>query len=225
MAHGAVIARGKEEGDADGVERLLHDLRLGVDLDAQRLEHIGAAAAAGDGSVAVLGHGDAGAGDDEGRGGGDVEGAAVVTAGAAGVEHGLADGLDAEAAAAHGAGGAGEFLDRLAFGGHGGEEGGRLGLGQFAGQNGVDGLGGRFGREVAPAEQLGEEGWIVHGAPIFRKLRNMRLPMGVMIDSGWNWMPSRGRVRWRMPMISPSSARAETTSSAGRDSASSASEW
>ena len=48
-----------------------------------------------------------------------------------------------------------------------------------------------------------------------RKLRKIVLPPSVRIDSGWNWTPSTRKTRCRRPMISPSSARADTSRSAG----------
>src|SRR5712692_2719001 len=63
----------------------------------------------------------------------------------------------------------------------------------------------------------------VRGNP--RKLRRSALPWPVRMDSGWNWTPSTGRCRWRRPMISPSSALAETSSTAGRPWSSTTSEW
>src|SRR5262249_39176908 len=53
-----------------------------------------------------------------------------------------------------------------------------------------------------------------------RKFRRSALPWPVRIDSGWNCTPSTGKRRWRSPMISPSSARAEISSSEGKPSVS-----
>ncbi len=69
------------------VEAVLHLRRGQVDLHPQGLQHVGAAALAAGGPVAVLGHLEAGPGHDEGRGGGDVEGGGAVAAGPAGVHH------------------------------------------------------------------------------------------------------------------------------------------
>ena len=46
-----------------------------------------------------------------------------------------------------------------------------------------------------------------------------------MTDSGWNWTPSRGRERWRTPMMMPDSVLAETSSSSGMVAGSIVSEW
>ena len=78
--HGPVEPGGEEKADADLLEALLDDLRRRVDLDPQGLQDVGAPAAAGDGAVAVLGHGETRRRDDEGRRGGDVEGVPAVAA-------------------------------------------------------------------------------------------------------------------------------------------------
>ena len=59
------------EADAHLLDRLGDAAGIEIDLGAQRLQHVGAAAGGGHGAVAVLGHGDAAARQDEGRGGGD----------------------------------------------------------------------------------------------------------------------------------------------------------
>ena len=53
---------------------------------------------------------------------------------------------------------------------------------------------------------------------ISRKLRRISLPAFVMIDSGWNWMPSTGWVLCRTPMMMSLSVQAVTSSSSGRSS-------
>ncbi len=59
-----------------------------------------------------------------------------------------------------------------------------------------------------------------------RKLARRCGPSGVRTNSGWNCTPSRGSVRWRIPMrTAPSSAVAVTTKSSGRVAGSTASEW
>ena len=64
----------------------LHAGRRQVDLAAERLQHVGAAAGAGHRPITVLGDADARAGGDEGRGGADVEDVLAAAAGAAGVQ-------------------------------------------------------------------------------------------------------------------------------------------
>jgi AAA+ ATPase superfamily predicted ATPase len=54
---------------------------------------------------------------------------------------------------------------------------------------------------------------------------SMPMPSSVRIDSGWNWMPSTGCSRWRMPITSPSGAVAVTSRTSGSVVAETASEW
>ena len=84
---GGMVFGGEKKGEvvlAQGAGRLL---RLKINLDAQRLQHVGAAGLGGDGAVAVLGDSHAGGGDDERDGGGDVEGVETVAAGAANIQN------------------------------------------------------------------------------------------------------------------------------------------
>ena len=122
---------GEEETDADLLEALLHDLRAGVDLDAEGLEDIGAPAAAGDRPVAVLRHGEAGRRDDEGRRGGDVEGVAPVPARPAGVHDDRRAGVDPGRLLPHDAGRPRHLLHRFPLDPKGGHEGGDLGGRRF----------------------------------------------------------------------------------------------
>ena len=112
---------------ASAMQRL--DLRRrDVDGHAQRLEDVGAAAPAGRRAVAVLGHRDAGAGGDERRRRGDVEGAGAVAAGAAGVEDDVGVDVDLLGELGHGARHADDLLGGLALDAQRAEEGGRLGF-------------------------------------------------------------------------------------------------
>ena len=86
VAHGRVRPAREEGPDADLAQ---HPGRVGhrqVGVHAERLEHVEGAGPARGGAVAVLRDGHAGAGHHEGGGGRDVEGAAAVAAGAAGVD-------------------------------------------------------------------------------------------------------------------------------------------
>ena len=121
--------RGREhEADAGLGDAAAHLRRGEVDGDAERLEHVGAAALAGRRAVAVLGHRDAGAGGHEGRRGRDVEGAGAVAAGAAGVEDHVGVDLDLLGELAHGARHADDLRRGLALDAQGAEKGGRLGV-------------------------------------------------------------------------------------------------
>src|SRR5262249_48093943 len=57
------------------------------------------------------------------------------------------------------------------------------------------------------------------------KFSNILWPCSVRSASGWNCTPSTGRLRWRRPMISPSSASAVTSRQPGRLLRSTTSEW
>ena len=57
------------------------------------------------------------------------------------------------------------------------------------------------------------------------QLRMMRSPKGVNTDSGWNWMPCTSSVRWRRPMMRPSSLTAVMASVSGRPSRLTTHEW
>jgi len=63
-----------------------------------------------------------------------------------------------------------------------------------------------------------------HAATCLRKFASSRLPSGVPIDSGWNWIPSSGNVRCLSPITSPSAVRALTSNDDGTESASTSSE-
>ena len=57
-----------------------------------------------------------------------------------------------------------------------------------------------------------------------RKLASMSLPRSVRTDSGWNWTPSTGSSRWRMPIRTPP-PREVTVNASGRSSSATTSEW
>lgn len=105
----------------------------------------------------MLDHADAGGGHDQGGGGADVERAAAVAPGAAGVEH-LADVVDGLATPPHDGGGGGQLLGRLALGGQGDEDGGHLDLAAGAGQERLHDRGHLPAAQVAALEQRGQCG-------------------------------------------------------------------
>ena len=84
-----------------------------VDLDAERGQRVGGAGLRRQRAVAVLGDGNAGAGDDEGRGGRDVVAAGGIAAGADDVD-GVGRRLDPGHLLAHGGDRAGDLVDGLA---------------------------------------------------------------------------------------------------------------
>ena len=55
------------------------------------------------------------------------------------------------------------------------------------------------------------------GAIVAQEVRSSSLPSSVSTDSGWNWTPSAGSSRWRIPMITPP-PWAETSNTSGRRS-------
>ena len=159
VLHRRVEDGGVEEADAAFADAEGHLFGLEVDVDAEGLEDVGTAAVGADGAVAVLGDVDSGAGDDEGRDGGDVEGGEAVAAGAAGVDEELVFelGVDAEDFGTHGAGEAVDLVGGLAFHFEGGEEGGQLGGGGLAFEDDGHGLFGIGGGEVFAGHHAMEE--------------------------------------------------------------------
>ena len=74
-------------------------------------------------------------------------------------------------------------------------------------------------------DRLGD-GDLLHGSCLpCRKFCSILCPCSVSRASGWNCTPSTGRLRWRRPMISPSSDCAVTSRQAGRLARSTTSEW
>ena len=86
VPHRRMHQRREHEDDARFRERARHDLDRRLDRDAERLEHVGAAALRRERAVAVLGDAHARARDEQRRGGRDVEGVDRSAAGAAGVD-------------------------------------------------------------------------------------------------------------------------------------------
>ena len=157
VLHGHVNRRRKQKGDADIPQRLGNLLRLLLDLHAQRFHQVGAAAAAGDRPVAVLGHGDSASGDHKGGDGGDIEGAGPVPARAAGIEQHACD-AQRRGGPPHGPRKAHELVDALAFHAQRHEERSNLRLGCFAGKDHLHGRLRIDGREVAALGHLVQEG-------------------------------------------------------------------
>ena len=217
MAHRRMERRREEEADPRFSEAAFDDGRRSGDPDAERLEHIGAAALARNRAVAVLRDAETRARQHQRDRRGDVEGTGTVAAGAAGVEHVVEPPGERHRVRPHRARQADDFRGALAFHREADEQRRDLRLGRAAfhdlGHRGR----GLLAREVlAPHQLLDECG--KHRAYPRRstKLRRMRRPSPVRIDSGWNWTPCTGSVRWRRPMIVPSSfVRAVTSSTAG----------
>ena len=120
MAQGGVVFRGEQEHRPGLLQDAGELSGVGIDVDAELGQHVGATGAAGEGAIAVLGHRHAGTREDKGDGGRDVEGGGAIAAGAADVD-GVSRGLDGDHAGAHGADGAGQFGDGFAADAHGHE--------------------------------------------------------------------------------------------------------
>ncbi len=169
VAQGGMEVRREAEGEVAAFEAAAGEAGVAVDPDAQGGEHVGAAATAGDGAVAVLDHRHAHGGDDEGGGGADVERGRAIAAGAAGVQHAIATGLPAEHVFAQHPGGGGQFRGRLALHAQRHEKASGLGIGALAGhhrvQDGAQALLGQLAALQQGGEHLSEPGqtWRRHG--------------------------------------------------------------
>jgi len=135
-------------------------------IDAKFLEDVGAAAQAGEGAIAVFGDADACSGDDESGHGGDIESAAAIASGAAGIEESLAGegDVDGMGLGAHGSGEAEEFVAGFAFHAEGDEESGDLGGGGLAFEDSGHGECGVLGSEaftVGDAVQVGDKRHVI----------------------------------------------------------------
>ncbi len=110
-----MMARREHEPDAHRVDAVGDLLRRSFPVHTQRRQHVGAAAPARYGAIAVLGDGNAGGGDHERGGRRDVERVAAVAARPTRIQQRRALGHDTHRPIAHCAGKAGQLLDRLAF--------------------------------------------------------------------------------------------------------------
>ena len=142
----------------------------------------------------MLGDLDAPGGGDQGRRGGDVEALRPVPAGADDL-YNIHAGVHFRGVVPHGGGAAGDLVDRLglgALGGEGRQKGRVLGGGGLAAHDLVhDGVGLVVG-QVLFAHDL-YNGFFDHAcAPSLLsaiKFFSISLPLGVRMDSGWNWTP------------------------------------
>ena len=126
VTHGGVVGRGEEEAEPERVDRLLDPRRWELELEAERLEHVGRAGGRRDRPVAVLRHPGTGRrGEQRGRGR-DVERPRPVAACARRVDEVCALRVHGENVASHRLGTAGDLVRRLALDPHGDEEGADL---------------------------------------------------------------------------------------------------
>ena len=217
VAGRGVEGGGEEKRPAHLVEAALHLLDGSVDAHPQGLEHVGAAAAPARRAVAVLRHLHPAGGHHQGGHRRDVEGGGAVTPRAAGVHRfGSPKG---QGARAHGAREAHHLVLGLAAYGEGREERPDLGRGGFTIHDDGHGRPRLLLAEALPAQDPRQV--LLHR----RKLRSRSLPAVVMMLSGWNCTPSRGRVLWRRPITTPSSVQAETRRQSGTESRATTSEW
>ena len=113
MLHRRVVSGCEHEADACLGDAAADLLGRQVDLDAECHQHVGRARRRGQRAVAMLGDRHAGGGDDEGRGGRNVDAVRIVAAGTDDVD-GAGRRHDAQHLVAHGGDGAGNLVDRLA---------------------------------------------------------------------------------------------------------------
>ncbi len=137
--------------------------------------------------------------------------------------------VDADRQLAHRVRQPGELVDRLALGAQRDQKPGDLRRRHRAAHDLGEYRRGLGGAQVAPAgdrvERLGDQlvGLLAHAVSPPRKFASRAIPSSVSTDSGWNWTPSAGSSRWRMPISTPS-PRALTSRQSGRSSAT-ISEW
>ena len=121
VPHGGVKDRREQEADARSIDASRHGLGSKIDLDRERLEYIGASAAARNRAVPMFGHGNTRPGRYEGDGGGNVEGPLAVAARATGIDQIRGPCLHPNGPGTHGAGGPGNFRRRFALHAQGGQ--------------------------------------------------------------------------------------------------------
>ena len=125
MAHGRMKAGSETEADARRLDAAPHAIRAKRNVDTKGLEHVGAAAAAGGGTVAMLGHWNAGARGDQRRRRRDIEGAGPIPASATGIDRSVWH-LERGGMRSHRLHEARHLVDGLAFGSQGDQETGEL---------------------------------------------------------------------------------------------------
>ena len=226
MAHRWVESRREHEPDADLVDARGHGIRPEVDLHAEGLQDVGAAARARRGTVAVLRDPGAGRCRDDRRDGRDVERAGAIATGAARVDRARRQ-RDRHGGPSQRAGESRDLLHRLAAHRERGEQARKLGRGRLASHDaahralslgpGQRPTGGDHAKRLPRVHRA--------QAPVPMKLRSRATPSVDSTDSGWNWTASSGSDRCRMAITTPSSLRALTKRSGGSVAASTMSEW
>ena len=188
MAHAGMVSRREQEAEAGLVEQRP---RLGgrqVDRDAERLEHIGRAAARADGGIAVLGHRLAAGGDDEGGGGGDVDQAGAIAAGAATVGEQIIGPLERLRRREQAARGPDHLVGRLAFHPERDQHAGNLGRLEPAKHQSLEQMLGFVGGQVVAGKEARQ--WIRHWSLVDDRVaerRMVKLGMGKHGLLAWLW--------------------------------------
>src|SRR3990170_2911662 len=215
MAHRGMELRGEHEAEARLPQDPLDLGRLEVHAHAERLEEIRTPARARPRAVPVLRDDDARPGDGEHRDRGDVERVEGRASRAAQVHHAPVRGAsDRRAALAHRDGHPRDLLRGLSLHPQADEQRPDLSGRRMAVHDLRHRVVRALERQGSARDDVGED-LADHRRTPFRKFFRIAGPSGVRIDSGWNWRPSIGYVRWRTAMISPSSAVALTSSAEG----------
>ena len=157
-----------------------------IDLDAERAEHVGRAGLRRQRAVAVLGDRHAGARDDEGRAGRDVEGAGGIAAGADHVDR-VRRRRHAQHLGAHGGDRAGDLVDGLAAHAQRHQQAAHLRGRRFARHHAVEGGGRLLARQRGAGRDLGDERLEIVGswrAPQCRRVRRRAAPAGLGVPGG-----------------------------------------
>jgi hypothetical protein len=162
--HRPVVARREHEADADLVDAGGDLLGGQVEAHAGLLEQVGTARAARDRAVAVLGDPTAGGRNNHRAGGGDVERADAITAGANDIDQVRMVDRDVGRELAHHRGGRGDLLDRLALHAQADQEAADLCRGGIAAHDQAHHGGHLAGVEVAPLGDGADRGGHVHGS-------------------------------------------------------------
>ncbi len=171
MLHGRVMGRREHEADAGFLDAARDHFGAEVDLDAERLQHVGRAGFAAQGTVAVLGDGNAGGCGDNRRGGRDVEGFGAVAAPGADDVDDILGGVDGDHLFAQDRDGGGDLADRLALDAEAHQEGADLAGRGFALHDGGHDAAHFLAGQILARGDLGEGGLDVHQAAFLRRNR------------------------------------------------------
>ncbi len=166
VLHGRVMRGCEHETDAGVADASAHLLGVEIDLDAERLQHVGGSRFRRQRAVAVLGDWHAGAGNHEGRASRDVVGTRGVTTGAHHVDR-LRRRLHAQHLGAHGGHRAGDLVDGFAAHAQAHQQRAHLRGCRFARHHAVEGGGRFFARQAGAGRHLGDKRLEIvgHGFP------------------------------------------------------------